>query len=492
MSYYNLKEIIENMKSSHSIALVNFKDEQLSYKDLFIFSSIVANKLKHSSTNVIMLLPNDFSFVISLFASWFAGKTVIPLGEQLTDAEISVIAQHCNADTIIMESADNNRELTGLHRIVLTEHLVQEQKDIHNNYENYESNYELELEYNPLALILPTTGTSSNPKYVELTHANILSALTGIAESFELEEGSCELIIGPLRYVASLIAQLLVVLYHKGKLVIYQGAINPVKIAKLIKQYEVVYSGATASLAKIVFNNASAEDLASLKGLVMGGEPVTKSFTEELANTLPNCRIMQCYGMTETCSMITGYVGDGAVPLGSAGKPMPHIEIAIIDENGEECPTGTRGQIVVKGDCVTKGYYKNPTMNAVTFVNDWFRTGDLGMFDEQGYLYVLGRIKNMLIVGGQNVYPEEIEECLLSHQDVQNAFVYGVKHEVLGEAPIAKVVLVSGASVTEKMLYIYCKERLSSFKIPKQILFEEQVELNATGKQVRIKQDNLT
>ncbi|MNJ52824.1 Long-chain-fatty-acid--CoA ligase FadD13 [compost metagenome] len=112
------------------------------------------------------------------------------------------------------------------------------------------------------------------------------------------------------------------------------------------------------------------------------------------------------------------------------------------------------------------------------------------MLDEQGYLFVLGRIKNMLIVGGQNVYPEEIEECLLSHPDVQNAFVYGVKHEVLGEVPIAKVVLSSGADVTEKVLYHYCKERLSSFKIPKQILFEEQVELNATGKQVRIKQGN--
>lgn len=480
MNYKNVRQVLEVMDNDEQTALINHEDKALSYKDLYRLSINLANKLNNSSERVVMLLPNDFSFAISLFAIWFAGKTAVPLGVGLKDNEICSIANYCGADTIIVEAEDVNREFEGLKKIVLTEQFFK-QKNIINDYSCFDA------KPSSIALILPTTGTSSKPKYVELTHANILSSLEGISKSFQLVEGCCELIIGPLSYVTSLIAQLLAVLYSKGNVVIYRGQINPLKIARLINQYKVIYSGATTSLAKLIFNNASPEDLASLKGLVTGGEPVTKSFIEMLSSTLPHCRIIQSYGMTETCSMITGDVSDSTVPIGSAGKPMHHVKIRIARENGEECPVGMRGEILVQGDCVTKGYYKNETLNAATFIDDWFKTGDIGMLDEQGNLFVLGRIKNMLIVGGQNVYPEEVEECLLSHPLVQNAFVYGEKHEVLGEVPIAKIVLKPGAAITENALYNYCKEHLSNFKIPKQILFEESVHLNAVGKQIRIK-----
>ncbi|GJM68531.1 2-succinylbenzoate--CoA ligase [Paenibacillus macerans] len=467
MNYNNLSEILEVMKDSDKPALINMDSEQLSYKELYDLSNNLAGHLQESSTNVIMLLPNDLSYVVSLFAIWFAGKTAIPLGGELTDSTVCAIADFCEADTIIVEAKDSGRDFGRLKTVVITRQLF--------NQHNVDSRSRFpQSTPNPLALLLSTTGTSSKPKYVQLTHANVLSAVKGISTAFELVEDCCELIIGPLGFSSSLIAQLLVVLYSKGKLVIYRGPVNPLKIARLIKQYNVIISGTTTSLAKLIFKNTFSEELSSLKGLVTGGEPVTKDFIEKLSRAYPHCRVMQSYGLTETSSMATGYISDAAVPLGSAGKVMPHVQIRIMGENGEECPAGVRGEILFRGDSVTKGYYKNDVLNVTAFDNGWLRTGDIGMFDEQGYLFVLGRIKNMLIVGGQNVYPEEVEECLLSHPLVQNAFVYGEKHEVLGEAPIAKVVLMPEASVTENELYRYCKERLSSLKIPKRIILRRR------------------
>ncbi|WP_379195762.1 class I adenylate-forming enzyme family protein [Paenibacillus sp. GCM10012306] len=470
------------MRESDKTALINLDQEQLSYQELYTSSNNFAKYLQESSVNVITLLPNDLSYVVALFGIWYASRTAVPLGVDLTDSAICTIAEFCEADTIIIEAKDSGRDFGRLKPIIINKHLFDQHKlTVQPGF--------LQISPNSIALLLSTTGTSSSPKYVQLTHDNILSAVKGISTAFELVEDCCELIIGPLGFSTSLVAQLMVVLYSKGKLVIYSGPINPQRIARLIKQYNVTFTGATTSLAKLIFNNNAPEELSSLKGLVTGGEPVTKEFIEMLSQSYPHCRVMQCYGLTETSSMATGYISDAEVPIGSAGKAMSHVQIRIVNENGEECPAGVRGEILFRGDSVTKGYYKNDSLNAAAFDNGWFKTGDIGMLDEQGYLFILGRLKNMLIVGGQNVYPEEVEECLLSHPLVQNAYVYGEEHEVLGEAPVAKVVLKPEAVITENELYRHCKERLSSLKIPKRIIFEDKISLNAMGKQIRIKRE---
>ena len=160
--------------------------------------------------------------------------------------------------------------------------------------------------------------------------------------------------------------------------------------------------------------------------------------------------------------------------------------VKVVDEDGKELPANSRGEIVVKGDNVMKGYYKRTEETAKVIRNGWLHTGDIGIFDDEGYLYVVGRIKNVIITGGLNVYPEEIEEILRSHPDVEEALVFPRQHEVLGEVPIAQVVVKKNSQVSTSQLLSFCKKRLEIQKIPSEIIVVEKIEKTYNGKVRRV------
>jgi long-chain acyl-CoA synthetase len=226
-------------------------------------------------------------------------------------------------------------------------------------------------------------------------------------------------------------------------------------------------------------------DLSSLKFVVCGAAPLPMEVFREFEATF-NCKIVEGYGLTEgTCVSSINPLpteSEDRRKIGSIGLPIPGNKMKIVNEKGIDLPPNTKGEILVKGDNVMKKYFKNPEANIQTLKNGWLYTGDIGHMDEDGFFFITDRKKDMIIRGGENIYPREIEEVLYSHPDVSLATVIGVKDKVYGELPKAFIVLKEGKSTSSEEIIEYCKKNLANFKVPKYIEFKEDLPKTPTGK----------
>jgi O-succinylbenzoic acid--CoA ligase len=223
---------------------------------------------------------------------------------------------------------------------------------------------------------------------------------------------------------------------------------------------------------------------ASLRCVLLGGGPAPEPLLRRCAAI--GVPVVQTYGLTETASQVVTLAPDDALrKLGSAGKPLYGAELRIVAENGAECPAGEAGEIAVRGPNVTPGYLNRPEETAAALRDGWLHTGDHGYLDEEGYLYVLDRRDDLIVSGGENVYPAEVEAALQSHPDVLEAGVYGVEDEKWGRVPVAVVVLRAGARVDEPALLACCRERLAGYKLPRRIEFADALPRNVAGKLLR-------
>ena len=222
-------------------------------------------------------------------------------------------------------------------------------------------------------------------------------------------------------------------------------------------------------------------DLSSLRWVVVFGAPSSPDILKRFHQYIPNAKLLNGWGMTETSppNTVTPLDSDN---IQSVGKSAPHCEIRVVDEQGQECSAGTIGEIVISGWIVMDGYYKEPEETAQVLRDGWLHTGDLGRFDTEGYLYIVGRKKEMIKVAGQIVYAPEVEAALLKHEQVAEAAVVGVEDELKGEAVRAFVVLHAQADVTADDLRGFCREHLANFKVPQAITIKDGLPKNRTGK----------
>jgi long-chain acyl-CoA synthetase len=224
-------------------------------------------------------------------------------------------------------------------------------------------------------------------------------------------------------------------------------------------------------------------NLSSLEFIAMMGMSVPKVLMEEFSRRLKGLITLQGYGLTETSPLITLMtLKDANRKRDSIGIPVRGAEIKIVDEDGSEVPTGEAGEIIVRGPMVMKGYFDQPKETNKVIKDGWFYTGDLGCFDDEGFIYHLGRSKDIVITGGLNVYPAEVENVLLKHNDVMEAAVIGAPDEKRGEILQAYVVKREGSSVTDKELMKFCREHLADFKVPRELTFIKQIPLLGVGK----------
>jgi long-chain acyl-CoA synthetase len=221
-------------------------------------------------------------------------------------------------------------------------------------------------------------------------------------------------------------------------------------------------------------------DLQSLRYCLTGGAPTPVKLMQ-IYEEKYKIGILEGNGPTETSPV--AYVNPPELrKLGSVGPPLNGVRVIIVDDTDRELPAGEIGEICIKGPNVMQGYLKLPEATAEAIKDGWFYTGDIGRVDEDGYVYILDRKKDMIIVGGLNVYPREIEECLLGHPGVAEAAVIGMSEELRGEVPLALVVLKDGATTTAEKLIFYCRRMLANFKCPRQVIFVDSLPKTATGK----------
>jgi fatty-acyl-CoA synthase len=333
----------------------------------------------------------------------------------------------------------------------------------------------------PLVLVY-TSGTTGRPKGAVLTHRQMFWAAATMAASHDYKRGDVNLVPTPLFHVGGLSFATLFV--HMGATLLLPRAWEPGAILRLVATERVNHFFAVPAMLRALAEHAdfAAADLASLRWILCGGAPVPAELVERFAaRGIP---VQQTYGATETAGPATLVDLDHALAkAGSAGLPYFHTDLRIAGADGSGLSAGEVGEIQVRAPHVFAGYWRDPAATAAAFAGDWLKTGDLGRQDAEGYLYILDRAKDVIISGGENVYPAEIEAVLAEHPAVAEIALVGAADREWGEVPCAVVVPRSGTSVTLDELRRFGEGRLARYKLPRRLaLRKEPLPRNATGK----------
>ena len=338
-----------------------------------------------------------------------------------------------------------------------------------------------------IALVLHTSGTTSRPKRVPLTHANLAKSVRNVVDTYQLGPEDASLCVMPLFHVHGLVASTLATLLSGGT-VIVPPRFNALNFWRLVEEYGVTWFSAVPTIHQALLNRArrrgrTADIPAVHEGLRFirsCSSPLPASVMIEMEDRF-GVPVLEAYGMTEAAhQMSSNPLPPGKRVPGSVG-PGTGVSVAIMDEDGALQNTGDTGEVVIKGTNVINGYEDNPQANADSFTNGWFRTGDEGLLDSDGYLKLVGRRKELINRGGEKVSPVEIDEVLLTHPSVVEVVAFGIPHPILGEEPSAAVVL-SEPTTTKSQLIEHCRRHLAQFKCPRRIHIVDSIPRTATGK----------
>lgn len=339
-----------------------------------------------------------------------------------------------------------------------------------------------------IALVLHTSGTTSRPKIVPLTQANVCASARNIQATLRLTAADRGLVIMPLFHIHGLIAGVLAPLLAGGSVFCSPG-FNALKFFSWVEEAKPTWYTAVPTMHQAILSRAghNAATIAAnpLRFIRSSSSSLPPQVLAELEETF-GARVIESYGMTEAAhQMASNQLAPGQRKPGAVGVAAGP-EVAIMDEAGRILPQGATGEIVIRGDNVTPGYENNPKANAEAFTNGWFRTGDQGVMDSDGFLTLTGRLKEIIIRGGEKISPREVDEVLMDHPAVLQVVTFAIPHAKLGEEVGAAVVLREGHVLAERELRDYVATRLIDFKVPRKIVFLAEIPKGATGKLQRI------
>ncbi len=335
------------------------------------------------------------------------------------------------------------------------------------------------------AVIIYTSGTTGRPKGAELTHSNLTLNAILSADLFDANEEDTLLIVLPLFHIFAMTVLMNAGIYRGSSSILLPRFDAETVLALMQKHKVTCFAGVPTMYWGLLNYKNEKFDLdaisKNLKMCLSGGASLPVKVLEDFESKF-NVQILEGYGMSEGSPVVTfNQIKKGRKP-GSIGTPVWGVEVKVVDENGEEVAVGEKGEIVYRGHNVMKGYYNKPEANANTIKNGWLHSGDVGKKDEDGFFYVVDRTKDMLIRGGLNIYPREVEEVIMKHEAVSLVAVIGVPDDQYGEEVKACVVLKEGQTVSENDLMAWTKERIAAYKYPRIIEFMEALPQSATGK----------
>jgi long-chain acyl-CoA synthetase len=335
-----------------------------------------------------------------------------------------------------------------------------------------------------LAVILYTAGTTGRPKGVALSHANLASNAQAAASLYELDRTAWSLMVLPLSHSYGLTVM------NAGSILGTRGVLlrwfNPEGVLDTIQRYRVESMAGVPTMFVYLLHypDAGRFDTSSMRSWGSGAAPLPLEIVEPFEKKFGG-RILEGYGLTEASPVVSAHRFSGVRKLGSVGPPIPGVEVAILDEADGAMPVGEVGEVCVRGPNVMQGYYRLPDETRHTLRNGWLHTGDMGRLDADGYLYIVERKKDLIIRGGFNIYPREVEEVLYAHPAVAEVAVVGMRDPLMGEEVLAFVALKRGAATNADALIEFCQERLAKYKCPKQVRFVEALPKSPIGKILR-------
>jgi len=429
-----------------------------------------------------IILPTSGLFPMSMVATWMLGRTIVPLNYLLKNEDLEYVIGDAELDCIITVTPMLDF-VNGVPDNVTCVKLDEHRDDFRGiplprRARSRPDDF--------VATLLYTSGTSGRPKGVMLTSGNLASNVQQIRAYIDFT--AAERFLGVLPQFHSFGLNVLTVLpLSVGARVIYTARFMPKRILQLLKDHRPSVMIAIPSMYNALLNtkSADADHFTSLKYIVSGGEPLPEAvfdgFREKFSVT-----INEGYGLTET-SPVTHWCRPDEHRRHSVGRALPQVEQKVIaPDNGASLPANEDGEICLRGPNIMKGYYQLAEETANVLDEDgFFHTGDMGRIDDDGFLYITGRIKEMLIIGGENVFPREIEEVLNRHPSVRDSAVIGMQDESRGEVPLAFVELLDEATFDETALRSHCREGLAQYKVPREIRHVEALPRNATGKILR-------
>ena len=484
-----LIDVLENGEGSHP-AVVSPGGPTLTYDDLRRQVDRLMGQLRgfglKRTDRVAIVLPNGIE-VIASFLAVSGVATAAPLNAAYKPEEFEFYLDDTGAKAIITgpDSGSEAVEAAAEGTLHITVTMDENGEMNFSGPPPAEGDPKTAAKPSDVALILHTSGTTSRPKRVPLTHANLTTSLRNVAATYDLGPGDVSLCIMPLFHVHGLVASTLST-FQSGGTVVVPPKFNPLNFWPAVKEHGVTWYSAVPSMHQALLSRAKSR---GADGPPPGADTLRfiRSCSAALAPSLMRdleeafgAPVLEAYGMTEAAhQMASNPLPPGDRQPGSVG-PGTGVEVAIMDEDGNLLPPDGKGEVVIKGANVITGYENNPEANATSFTNGWFRTGDEGVIDADGYLTLTGRLKELINRSGEKISPREIDEVLADHPAVAEAVAFGVPHATHGEEPSAAVVLSGEATPAE--LVAYCRTRLADFKVPRVIHIVDEIPRGATGK----------
>lgn len=475
----------------------------LTYKNLYRHMAKVVAHLRamgiQRGDRVAVALPNGAASAVA-FLSITCGATYAPLNPNYRASEYEFYLSDLNAKALILQpgTAEAARDVAIKMNIPVVElaPAVGEAAGLFTLSRPDALGAETELELptdiasefataDDIALILHTSGTTSRPKMVPLTHANLYRSASNVKESLALSEDDRCLNVMPLFHIHGLIGALLSSIAAEASVVCTPGFYAP-RFLDWLHTYRATWYSAVPTMHQQILGRASTSPpTLPIRLIRSSSAPLPPQVMADLEAVF-DAPVIESYGMTEAAhQMASNPLPPKQRKPGSVGIAAGP-EVQIMNEQGSLLAVGAVGEVVIRGQSVTPGYENNPTANATAFTNGWFRTGDLGHLDAEGYLFLKGRIKEIINRGGEKISPREVDEVLLDHPAVEQVVTFAAPHTLLGEDVAAAVVLKPGQTVSEQVLKEFVAEKLADYKVPRVVLFLDEIPKGPTGKRQRI------
>jgi acyl-CoA synthetase (AMP-forming)/AMP-acid ligase II len=476
------------------IAVV-FKDRHITFVELLHRIEKTAGYLAAQGIRpddvVAVVMKNSAAFLELAFAVSHLGAVFLPINFRLAADEVEYITGNAEAK-LVFADAEFAAAVENIRPTILLDDAAQDDTaTLSGDHPPAPMHVRKPGE---LFRLMYTSGTTDRPKGVMHTYDNFYWKCIDHVIALGLNQDDRLLVTGPLYHVGAFDLPGVAVLWVGGTLCIHRDfdverVLNSIATEKLTGAWL-----APVMLGSILaHSNRAAFDVSSLRWVIGGGERTPESRIRQFSEYFTQGRYIDAYGLTESCSGDTLMeAGREIERIGSVGRALAHVEVEIRNAEGHRLPAGEAGEICLRGPKITRGYWRDAKKTAACFHGDWFRTGDLGYLDDEGFLYLTDRVKDMIISGGENIASSEVERVVYQMPQIREAAVIGLPDEKWGERPVAVVVLNAGDSLDYETLAKHCRAHLAGFKVPKQLILREQLPRNPSGKVLkRVLRDEL-
>jgi long-chain acyl-CoA synthetase len=434
---------------------------------------------------VSLLMPNSAEYIIAYFACFKLGALACPVNSLLKSEEITYVIANSEARALLINSEFLSRVEAIRDELPDLQHVLVFDDEAQATIESTEGELpDAQIGKDDEAIIIYTSGTTGKPKGCLLTHGNIIANARQITRWLKFTERDCLLTVMPLFHMNAVSVTTMTPLYAGASTVI-SPKFSASRFWQIVSDYKVTSFGSVATMLSMLLSTypegvPAGLESHQLRFAMCGSAPVPAEVLRKFEETF-NCLVIEGYGLSESTCRSTFNPPDERRRPGSCGMAIGN-EMKVVDEEDREVAFGELGEIVLRGENILKGYYKNAEATTRAFRSGWFHTGDIGYKDADGFFYIVDRKSDMIIRGGENIYPREIDEVLYKHVAVAAAATIGIPDPLYGEEVAAFIVLKEGAQASEEEIIAFCREHLADYKCPKSVRFVADIPKGPTGK----------